>query len=114
VIGGYTPSPKNLDALIFGYYEHGKLIYVARTRNGFTPSIREKLLRQFKGLHTNTYPFSNFPEAKSGRWGVGLTASKMRECRWLAPALVPKPRLEMIAIGQRPAAHWKSSSHERR
>ena len=35
VIGGYTPSPKNFDALIFGYYERGKLRYVARTRNGF-------------------------------------------------------------------------------
>jgi ATP-dependent DNA ligase len=34
VIGGYTPSPKNFDALIFGYYENGRLIYVGRTRNG--------------------------------------------------------------------------------
>lgn len=32
MIGGYTPSPKNFDALIFGYYERGKLMYVARTR----------------------------------------------------------------------------------
>jgi bifunctional non-homologous end joining protein LigD len=26
VIGGYTPSPKNFDALIFGYYEGGRLL----------------------------------------------------------------------------------------
>jgi ATP-dependent DNA ligase len=38
VIAGYTPSPKNFDALILGYYEGEKLIYVARTRNGFTPA----------------------------------------------------------------------------
>jgi ATP-dependent DNA ligase len=44
VIGGYTPSPKNFDALVLGYYESGKLIYVARTRNGFTPSLREKFV----------------------------------------------------------------------
>jgi bifunctional non-homologous end joining protein LigD len=67
VIAGYTPSPKNFDALIFGYYENGKLIYVARTRNGFTPSLRRNLFRQFKGLHVNTCPFANLPEAKSGR-----------------------------------------------
>ena len=38
VIGGYTPSDSNFDAVIFGYYDSGKLRYVARTRNGFTPS----------------------------------------------------------------------------
>jgi bifunctional non-homologous end joining protein LigD len=39
VIGGYTPSAKNFDALVIGYYETGKLIYAARTRNGFTPAL---------------------------------------------------------------------------
>jgi ATP-dependent DNA ligase len=33
-------------------------------------------------------PFANLPEAKSGRWGVGLTAEKMTDCRWLKPTLV--------------------------
>jgi bifunctional non-homologous end joining protein LigD len=47
VIGGYTPTGKNFDALIFGYYQGNKLMYAARTRNGFTPSLREKLFRQF-------------------------------------------------------------------
>jgi hypothetical protein len=35
VIAGYTPSPKNFDALVIGYYEGDKLMYAARTRNGF-------------------------------------------------------------------------------
>jgi hypothetical protein len=34
VIAGYTPSDKTFDALIIGYYEKGKLLYAARTRNG--------------------------------------------------------------------------------
>ncbi len=34
VIAGYTLSPKNFDAIIFGYYDGPKLMYVARTRNG--------------------------------------------------------------------------------
>jgi bifunctional non-homologous end joining protein LigD len=33
-------------------------------------------------------PFANLPEPKSGRWGAGLTAKKMADCRWLKPALV--------------------------
>ena len=88
VIGGYTPSAKNFDALIFGYYEGTKLIYVARTRNGFTPSSRANLFKQFRGLEIDGCPFANLPEAGSGRWGQGLTAEKMKECRWLRPVLV--------------------------
>jgi bifunctional non-homologous end joining protein LigD len=88
VIGGYTSGASPFDALIFGYYEGDRLIYAARTRNGFTPATRAQLFRRFKGLETTTCPFANLPEAKGGRWGAGLTATKMAECRWLKPLLV--------------------------
>jgi hypothetical protein len=39
VIGGYPAGGATFDALIFGYYEDGMLIYAARTRNGFTPRV---------------------------------------------------------------------------
>jgi ATP-dependent DNA ligase len=70
VIGGYTPSDRNFDAMIFGYYKDGKLQYVARTRNGFTPSSREQLFNKLKPLEVKECPFANLPEARSGRWGV--------------------------------------------
>jgi ATP-dependent DNA ligase len=44
VIAGYTPSLKNFDALIIGYYEGDELMYAARTRSGFTPASRAELL----------------------------------------------------------------------
>ena len=88
VIGGYTPSPKNFDALVFGYYSGSDLMYAARTRNGFTPASREQLFRRFRGLEISHCPFVNLPEAHPGRWGQGLTAEKMKECRWLRPQLV--------------------------
>jgi bifunctional non-homologous end joining protein LigD len=88
VIGGYTPGARNFDAVIIGHYEGDRLIYVARTRNGFTPASREALFRRFTALETDMCPFSNLPEDKSGRWGVGLTAAKMTECKWLEPVLV--------------------------
>ncbi|HYI97106.1 MAG TPA: non-homologous end-joining DNA ligase [Bryobacteraceae bacterium] len=88
IIAGYTPSPKNFDALILGYYEGSKLMYAARTRNGFTPALRVELFKKIKPLEINQCPFANLPEKKAGRWGAGLTAAKMAECRWLKPQLV--------------------------
>ena len=83
VIAGYTPSPKNFDALVIGYYEGARLIYAARTRNGFTPATRVELFKKIKPLEVKECPFANLPEKKAGRWGAGLTAAKMSECRWL-------------------------------
>ena len=45
-LGGTT-----FDALVFGYYDGDKLIYAARTRNGFTPMLRADLMKKFKPLH---------------------------------------------------------------
>ncbi|PWT85396.1 MAG: ATP-dependent DNA ligase [Blastocatellia bacterium] len=56
--------------------------------NGFTPTMRERLFMKFHGLEVKECPFANLPEAKSGRWGQGLTKAKMVECRWLKPVLV--------------------------
>jgi ATP-dependent DNA ligase len=71
VIGGYTIGTTTFDALIFGYYEGDRLIYAARTRNGFTPNVRQQLFKTFQGLETPGCPFVNLPEAKAGRWGKG-------------------------------------------
>jgi bifunctional non-homologous end joining protein LigD len=88
VIGGYTPGTRTFDAVILGYYDGSDLIYVARTRNGFTPATRADLFRRLHGLETKECPFANLPEPRGGRWGQGLTKAKMAECRWLKPVLV--------------------------
>jgi DNA ligase D-like protein (predicted ligase) len=103
VIGGYTRGTKTFDALIFGYYDGDRLIYVARTRNGFTPVSRVQLFKKFKGLEIAECPFANLPEAKSGRWGQGLTKAKMAECVWLKPVLV----------GQFEFLEWTGENHLR-
>ena len=103
VIGGYTRGTKTFDALVFGYYEGKKLIYVARTRNGFTPVTRAQLYRKFNGLEIAECPFVNLPEAKGGRWGQGLTKAKMAECVWLKPVLV----------GQFEFLEWTGENHLR-
>jgi bifunctional non-homologous end joining protein LigD len=103
VIGGYTVGGRTFDALIFGYYDPPRLLYAARTRNGFTSALRESLMRRFRGLEQDACPFANFPEARSGRWGQGLTAKKMKDCRWLKPVLV----------GQFEFREWTPDNHLR-
>ena len=103
VIGRYTRGTKTFDALIFGYFEDKKLIYVARTRNGCTPVTRAQLFKKFKGLEIKECPFANLPEARSGRWGQGLTKAKMAECQWLKPVLV----------GQFEFLEWTGDNHLR-
>jgi len=78
-------------------------MYAGRTRSGFTPASRDQLFKCFKTLAAETCPFANLPEAKSGRWGVGLTAEKMKDCRWLAPSLV----------GQFEFVEWTPDGHLR-
>jgi bifunctional non-homologous end joining protein LigD len=103
VIAGYTPAPKNFDALVIGYYRGTTLIYAARTRNGFTPAFRAELFSKLTPLEVADCPFANLPEKKAGRWGAGLTAAKMAECRWLKPELV----------GQFEFVEWTEDAHLR-
>src|SRR6266404_4184443 len=52
VIGGYFPGLHGIDSLIVGYYEGDKLMYVARTRNGFVPASRRQVFSKLKHLMT--------------------------------------------------------------
>jgi bifunctional non-homologous end joining protein LigD len=88
VIGGYTPSAQEFRCHRHRLLPGGKLMYAARTRNGFTPGSRVELFRKLKPLEITECPFANLPEKHAGRWGAGLTAAKMAECRWLKPVLV--------------------------
>ena len=103
VIGGYTIGTRTFDALIIGYYENGRLRYASRTRNGFTPALRQQLFKKFRSLEIADCPFVNLPEARSGRWGVGLTKERMADCRWLKPVLV----------GQFEFVEWTADDHLR-
>lgn len=103
VIAGYTVGQKTFDAVIFGYYQDGKLLYAGRARNGFTPILREQLRKHFPALEISGCPFANLPEKKPGRWGLGLTADKMKDCRWLKPELV----------GQFEYVEWTPDNHLR-
>ena len=103
VIGGYTVGTRTFDALILGYYQGNRLLYAARARNGFTPALRDRLFKAFQQWEIPECPFANLPEARSGRWGEGLTKAKMAACRWLKPVLV----------GQVAFVEWTADHHLR-
>ena len=103
-MGTHRPDQELRCADIHGYYNDGKLQYVARTRAmRFTPSSREQLFKKLKPLEIRECPFANLPEARSGRWGAGLTTAKMQDCRWLKPVLV----------GQFEFTEWTPDDHLR-
>jgi len=54
-------------------------------------------------LEIKECPFANPPEPRGGRWGAGLTAEKMKECRWVKPTLV----------GQFEFVEWTPDNHLR-
>jgi ATP-dependent DNA ligase len=85
VVGGFTPGEHGVDAIVIGYYEGDKLIFVARTRNGFVPATRRKLHQRLKPFITKPCPFANLPEPRSYLFGEGVTAEKMAECIWMRP-----------------------------
>jgi ATP-dependent DNA ligase len=60
-------------------------------------------MRRFRGMETTVCPFANLPEARSGHWGEGLTAEKMKECRWLKPT----------PVGQFEFLEWTPDNHLR-
>ena len=100
VIGGYTPD-NPLDALIVGYYEGGKLIFVSKVRNGFVPRLRREVWQKLKNLETDVCPFCNLPEKKRTQWA--LTREEMKNCIWLKPELV----------GQFEFTEWTPDGHLR-
>jgi DNA ligase D-like protein (predicted ligase) len=103
VIGGYTLGGRTFDALVLGYYEDGRLLYASRTRNGFTPALRDQLLKRMSPLRRSECPFANLPQPRGGRWGSGFTADKMKDCVWLEPVLV----------GQFEFVEWTADNHLR-
>lgn len=88
VIGGYKPGTTGFEYLLVGYYEGKDLIFIAKIRNGFTPSLRLEIAKNFPKLRTSVSPFTNLPEPASARRGEAITREVMKKIQWLRPKLV--------------------------
>ncbi len=65
VIGGYFPGPHGIDSLIVGYYDGDKLMYVARTRNGFVPASRRQVFFEIEASRDAGLPLREFAGDKA-------------------------------------------------
>ncbi len=53
-----------------------------------------------ENLESPECPFANLPEARAGRWGEGLTAAKMKDCRWLMRTAGPSRKMAQITTAK--------------
>ncbi len=91
VIGGFT-EPKggrsHFGALLIGVQEKKGLRFCGKVGTGFNQKLLASLYLQMKKLKIEKCPFFNLPKARSGRWGGGITATEMKRCTWIKPALI--------------------------
>jgi bifunctional non-homologous end joining protein LigD len=93
VIGGYRlADPRSIDSLLVGYYEGKDLRFASKVHGGLTPHLRRSLFDTLRPLEIAKCPFSNLPDAKTSRWGSGVTAEQMKDFHWVRPHIVAQIR----------------------
>jgi bifunctional non-homologous end joining protein LigD len=77
VIGGWTESESGTPfaALVFGYYEKGKLIYQGHAGGGYTNKQKKEIFEKIKKLEIPEKPFAN-------------KVDTARKVHWMRPELV--------------------------
>ena len=66
-------AAETFDALIFGYYDEGeRLIYAARTRNGFTPAMRAQLFKEIPPARDPRMPVRQSAGSEERPMGTGI------------------------------------------
>jgi len=90
LIGGFTlpeRGPRPFAGLIVGQPELDGLRFVGKVGTGFSERTMRQLHDQLVPLATAKCPFVDLPTPTKSRWGQGLSAAEMRQCRWVNPVL---------------------------
>ncbi|MCH5179977.1 MAG: non-homologous end-joining DNA ligase [Erysipelotrichales bacterium] len=84
VIGGYLTTEKNkeLSAILVGYYEKNRFIFIGKVGTGFDKTTRNELAKKFKSRIRKTSPFE--------------TCDISKEVIWLKPELVAEIQFSEI------------------
>ena len=88
VIGGFKPNASNIESLVVGYYDAGKLLFAGRVRAGLTLHDRADVFKRIAADRISRCPFANLPSAGAGHWGEGVTSEDMTKLRWVKPKVV--------------------------
>jgi bifunctional non-homologous end joining protein LigD len=95
VVGGYTEprnSREHIGALLLGYFDHGRFIYVGHTGGGFTRQGLEEMYRRLKPLERKTSPFEEMPKTnEKANWAKPEVVVEVKFSEWTADRRLRQP-----------------------
>lgn len=101
VVGGYTEprnSREHIGALLLGYFDGDRFIYVGHTGGGFTRQSLNDMYKRLKPLERKTSPFEEIPKTnEKAHWVKPEVVVEVKFSEWTADRRLRQP----IFIGVR-------------
>jgi bifunctional non-homologous end joining protein LigD len=95
VVGGYTEprnSREHIGALLLGYFDKDRFIYVGHTGGGFTRKGLEEMYRRLKALERKTSPFEETPKTnEKAHWVKPEVVVEIKFNEWTADRRLRQP-----------------------
>ena len=95
VVGGFTEprnSRQHLGALLLGYFDHGRLIYVGHTGGGFTSQGLGEMYRRLEPLEQKTSPFAEVPHTnEKAHWVKPEIVVEVKFSEWTTDGKLRQP-----------------------
>lgn len=112
VIGGYTEprnSREHVGALLLGYYDAGRFIYVGHTGSGFTRSGLGDMYKKLNPLEQTSSPFEETPRTNErAHWVRPKIVVEVKFSEWTADRRLRQP----IYLGVRDDKSARKVGHE--
>ena len=95
VIGGYTEprnSREHIGALLLGYFDHDRFIYVGHTGGGFTREGLVEMHRKLKPLEIKSSPFEETPKTnEKAHWAKPKIVVEVKFNEWTSDRRLRQP-----------------------
>jgi bifunctional non-homologous end joining protein LigD len=95
VVGGYTEprnSRENIGALLLGYFDGDRFIYVGHTGGGFTRQGLTDMYKRLKPLERKTAPFAEIPKTnEKAHWVKPEVVVEVKFSEWTADRRLRQP-----------------------
>ena len=95
VVGGYTEprnSREHIGALLLGYFDNDRFIYVGHTGGGFSRQGLEEMYKRLKRLEIKTSPFAETPKTnEKAHWVKPEVVVEIKFNEWTADRRLRQP-----------------------
>jgi bifunctional non-homologous end joining protein LigD len=95
VVGGYTEprnSRQHIGALLLGYYDHDRFIYVGHTGGGFTSAGLGEMYRRLTPLEISKSPFEETPKTNErAHWVKPSIVVEVKFSEWTSDGRLRQP-----------------------